>query len=104
MNPKAAQKALLMIYGRQTPMERAFRGQMLQETNGSGFTAFDSEILSSLAEQLQHKGWLTERQDRVLLKTMPRYARQILEMEDDQRLCAAIMRERNEVSTKEDIQ
>lgn len=91
-----ARKSLLMIYQRgQTPMERALKGQVLEEKNGCGFTAFDCEILTSFAEQLLAKGWLSERQDQILMKRMPRYARQILEMEDDQRLCAAIMRDRN---------
>lgn len=91
-----ARKSLLMIYQRgQTPMERALKGQVLEEKNGYGFTAFDCEILTSFAEQLLAKGWLSERQDQILMKRMPRYARQILEMENDQRLCAAIMQERN---------
>lgn len=91
-----ARKSLLMIYQRgQTPMERALKGQVLEEINGCGFTAFDCEILTSFAEQLLARGWLSERQDQILMKRMPRYARQILELENDQRLCAAIMQERN---------
>lgn len=100
-NPKAAQKALLMIYGSQTPMERAFRGQILEEKNGSGFTAFDSEILSSLAEQLQHKGWLSERQNLLLLRKMPRYARQIIEIVGEEKICDAIRRERASANSLE---
>ena len=91
-----ARKALLMIYQHgQTPIEQASNGHGLQEKNGCGFTAFDCEILTSFAEQLLAKDWLSERQDQILMNKMPRYARQILDMEDDQRLCAAIMRERN---------
>lgn len=91
-----ARKALLMIYRRgQTPMERALKGQVLEEKNGCGFTAFDCEILTSFAEQLISRGRLSERQDQILMNRMPRYARQILEMEDNQRLCAAIIRDRN---------
>ncbi len=91
-----ARKALLMIYRRgQTPMERALKGQVLEEKYGCGFTAFDCEILTSFAEQLISRGRLSERQDQILMNRMPRYARQILEMEDNQRLCAAIIRDRN---------
>ena len=100
-----AQKVLLMLYKcGQTPMERAFRGQMLEEKNGRGFTAFDSPLMTSFAEQLITKKRLSESQNQILLRRMPRYTRQVLEMVDNQELWNIILRKKTAICTKEDNQ
>ena len=85
---------LKMLYRNQTAMERAFRGQMLEEKNGRGFTAFDSPLLTSLAEQFITKKRLSDRQLQILFQKMPKYARQVLEVADNSSLHEAIMREK----------
>ena len=85
---------LKMLYRNQTAMERAFRGQMLEEKNGRGFTAFDSPLLTSLAEQFITNKRLSDRQLQILFQKMPKYARQFLEVADNSSLHEAIMREK----------
>lgn len=85
---------LKLLYRNQTAMERALRGQMLEEKNGRGFTAFDSPLLTSLAEQYITKKRLSDCQMQILFKKMPKYARQVLEVGDNSSLHEAIMRER----------
>lgn len=85
---------LKMLYRNQTAMDRAFRGQMLEEKNGRGFTAFDSPLLTSLAEQFITKKRLSDRQLQILFQKMPMYARQVLEVADNSSLHEAIMREK----------
>ena len=99
-NARNAQKGLLMIYKEQTPMERAFRGQMLEEKNGFGFTAFDSEILSSFAEQYLKQGWLSLRQNQILLHKMPKYTRQIVEIIGEEKIREAIRRKHDSVDSQ----
>ena len=99
-NARNAQKGLLMIYKEQTPMERAFRGQMLKEKNGFGFTAFDSEILSSFAEQFLKQGWLSLRQNQILLHKMPKYTRQIVEIIGEEKIREAIRRKHDSVDSQ----
>ena len=82
-------------------MERAFRGQILEEKNGFGFTAFDSEILSSFAEQLLKRGWLSFRQNEVLRRKMPRYSRQIVKITGEEKIREAIRRKHDSVDSQE---
>lgn len=56
----AVERALLNLYALQTESER-YEGDV-KETNGVGFNRYDAEFLSSLAEHLQKKGYLTPRQ------------------------------------------
>ena len=99
-NAQNAQKGLVLIYKQQTPMERAFRGQTLEEKNGFGFTAFDSEILSSFAEQMLKRGWLSFRQNEVLRRKMPKYARQIVEISGEEKIREAIRRKHDSVDSQ----
>ncbi len=97
-----AQKVLLNLYRHgQTPMERSLRGQILEEKNGQGFTAFDSPLLTSLAEQLITRKRLSNSQNMILLRRMPRYTRQVFEALNKQDLCNLILRERASNGTKE---
>ena len=71
-------KGLLTIYSYQTSEEQC-EGHT-KEFNGVGFSGFDSDILSSFAEQYKTKGWLSPKQMNFVKKYIPKYARQILEI------------------------
>ena len=71
-------KGLLTIYSYQTNEEQD--NGYTKEYNGVGFSGFDSEILSSFAEQYKAKGWLSPKQMMFVKKYIPKYARQILEI------------------------
>ena len=71
-------KGLLTIYSYQTSEEQD-KGYT-KEDNGVGFSGFDSEILSSFAEQYKTKGWLSPKQMNLVKKYLPKYARQLVEI------------------------
>lgn len=94
-DPECATRALMLLYEQgQTDTEKVHEGRVLEEVNGRGFTLYDSEFLTSLAEQYLHRGYLSHRQDAILMKKMPRYWRQILDMADAHNLTEAILRDR----------
>ena len=68
--------ALMTIYAYQTDEEQS-DGHTL-DYNGVGFSGVDSQILSSFAEQYHTKGFLSEKQMKLLKRIMPRYASQLL--------------------------
>ena len=74
-NKDWAQKALLKIYDNQTQDEQT--SGHTYNLNGIGFTGADSEILSSFANQLITKGYLSPKQMNIVLKKMPKYTNQI---------------------------
>lgn len=76
-NDKAAVKALLVIYSRQTQSEQA--SMATREHNAVGFTATDAEILTSFAEQFKRKGFLSFKQMGLLKKRITKYWKQLLE-------------------------
>lgn len=71
----AVKKALLRIWSYQTEAEKEV-GQT-RETNGVGFNGIDAEILTSFAEQLDKKGWLSPKQIAIARKKLKKYSRQI---------------------------
>ena len=71
-------KGLLTIYSYQTSEEQC-EGHT-KEFNGVGFSGFDSDILSSFAEQYKTKGWLSPKQIICVKKNMPKYARQLINL------------------------
>lgn len=75
---KSAQKALLTIYENQTSDERSYGATAYK--NKVGFTGLDAPFLTSLARQLLDRGRLTDKQNRALQKTMPKYAKQIVQI------------------------
>lgn len=77
-NDKAVCRALVAIYSRQTEHEKCI-GQT-KEHNGVGFSAFDAEFLSSLAEQVKTRGTLSPRQLELARKKVKSYWRQLLEI------------------------
>jgi len=69
-------RAIEVLYEYQTPDEK--QGMHTDELNGVGFSQFDSEILSSFAEQLKAGRQLSFRQIEVAQKLMPKYAGQLV--------------------------
>lgn len=76
-NDESVKKILLTIYSFQTEDEQ--RVQHTKHYNGMGFNGADSPILSSLAEQLKTKGWLSPKQIAVARKKCRKYASQYLQ-------------------------
>lgn len=80
---KWAIRALEIVFAGQTASEQT--RDITTELNGVGFTAFDAEILSSFAKQVErwkaNKAFpspLSEKQMALLFKRIPKYAEQVL--------------------------
>lgn len=76
-NPKKALQALVRIYDNQTAGEQS--SGLVTDYNGIGFTGTDSQILTSLAQQYQRKGYLSEKQMNIVFKKIGKYAGQLTE-------------------------
>lgn len=76
LNPTKAINALVTIYSYQTSDEKA--DGYTQEYNNVGFTGCDSQFLSSLAENYNKYGRLSENQVKCLMKLMPKYSAQLI--------------------------
>jgi hypothetical protein len=92
-NEKWAKAALLKIYDFQTADEKACG--FTRKYNNVGFSGADSEFMSSLAVQLQTKGWLSPKQMIYLHKRIHKYTRQIIEVSDSEKLIAMVAKSRN---------
>lgn len=68
-------QALLALYDRQTAQEQD--AMRTEELNGRGFTGWDAELLTAFAQQAQTKGWLSPKQDAILMKRLPKYSAQL---------------------------
>lgn len=80
-----ATKALVRIYKEnQTIVEQAKAETV--EDNGIGFTGTDASFLSSLADQLIVKGFLSDKQMGHVFNKMPKYWRQVMDMSDKEKL------------------
>ena len=77
-DPRWATRALLAIYEKQTESEK--QSETTREYNGVGFTAFDGELLTSFAKQVQAGRELSPRQLSYLFKRMPKYAGQLYQI------------------------
>ncbi len=69
-------RAIWVLFERQTPSERASRTTI--EDNGIGFNAFDAEFLTSLARQVDERGWLSPRQIKSGRRAVMKYAGQLV--------------------------
>jgi len=87
-NDKWAKAALLKIYEFQTADEQT--SGYTKHYNNVGFSGADSEFMSSLAEQLRTKGWLSPKQMVYLHKRIHKYTRQIIEVSDPEKLIAMV--------------
>jgi hypothetical protein len=75
-NDRAVERAIIAIWKKQTSSEQL--AQSTQEHNHVGFTAFDAEFLSSLAERLEWKKYaLTPKQLASGRKAILKYAGQL---------------------------
>ena len=77
-------RALDKIYQNQTADEQS--SGHTHYYNDVGFTGVDAEILTSFAEQLKSRGFLTEKQMRIVFKKMPKYWKQIRAISDQDAL------------------
>lgn len=82
LNDSWAQRALLAIYDRQTVAEQ-YMGHTVH-TNHQGFSKFDASLLTSFAKQLRDKGWLSQKQMKIVRRRMQKYAGQLLIVASEQ--------------------
>lgn len=87
----AVQRALIAIWERQTASEKA--SQNTHINNSVGFNGFDAGILSSFAEQLQTKGWLSTKQMVITRKRIMKYAGQLADIANEKLAPAATNQE-----------
>ena len=71
-----AHRGLQAIFKNQTDDEQD--GANVKYHNTMGFRCVDAHILTSFCNQLQRRGFLSEKQNAILLKKMPRYGRQLM--------------------------
>ena len=74
-NDKVLYSALKALYGEQTAEEQASFGTT--ETNGRGFSKVDAGFLTSCAQFLIKRGFLTDKQKAVVRKKLVKYNKQI---------------------------
>jgi hypothetical protein len=75
-NDKAVERALIVIYDRQTEEEKEI--EQTKDHNGIGFNSIDAEFLTSCAEGLKKYGKLTIKQIAVVRKRIRKYWKQLL--------------------------
>lgn len=85
-NEKWAVKGLLRIFERQTADEQ--ESENTRYHNKVGFTGADAEILTSFAKRVLGGKDLTEKQMKYVFKLMPKYARQLNEIAENERRAA----------------
>jgi len=73
-----AVRGLLALYRRQTEDEKV--AATTKHDNQAGFNAFDAEILTSFAEQVQQGRNLSYKQKNLLFKKIGKYAGQLLKI------------------------
>ena len=87
-NDRWAKHALLKIYELQTAEEQA--SGYTKVYNGVGFSGVHGEIMSSFAEQLLNKGWLSPKQMNYVHKIISKYTRQVIMISDIDKLTAMV--------------
>ena len=75
-NDEAVRRALIAINNRQTHVEQRV-GRTI-ENNGRGWNGRDAELMSSFADQLQRRGWLSFKQMCIARRRLMKYAGQLL--------------------------
>jgi len=83
-----AKAALLKIYEFQTAEEQDAGYTKIY--NGVGFSGAHGEIMSSFAEQLKNKGWLSPKQMTIVHKIIHKYTRQVIQISDLDKLTAMV--------------
>lgn len=74
-NSEAAIKAMMKIYANQTEDEQD--AEATRHRNNVGFNGTDAEILSSFSKQYQKRGFLSPKQNAILMKKIGKYAGQL---------------------------
>jgi hypothetical protein len=74
-DPAWTRRALVVLYSRQTEVEKV--GRHTDENNGVGFSKFDAEFMSSLAQQINDGSLLSLGQMSAVQKKIGRYAKQL---------------------------
>lgn len=88
-NPIWAVKAMVRIFKEnQTEQEQAVHAT--NQLNGIGFTGIDANILSSFSEQYEKRGTLSPKQTQLVLKMMPKYAKQVIAFSDKEKLIGMV--------------
>ena len=80
MDRRWAQRALLVIYSKQTMTEQV--EGYTSEVNGVGFSGADSDIMSSFAKFLKKNEYLSPTQMTILHKIIPKYWKQVIDNSD----------------------
>jgi hypothetical protein len=80
-----ASKAVVRIFN-ENQMEDEKNSDSAIHQNNIGFSGTDSEILSSFAKQIIAGRSLSTKQSHILLKLMPKYARQVIAFSDVEKL------------------
>ena len=75
---RMTKRSLLRLYSEQTDSEQAVGATT--EDNGFGFNGVDSEFLSSVARQLNEKGFITPKQGEWVHKKIQKYAGQLAKL------------------------
>lgn len=88
-NPTWAQRGLIRIFENQTEYEQS--AETVNEFNGIGFTKSDGQLLTSFANQLSNRGFLSPKQMNILFRRMPKYAGQLFETKTDKAHLLEIM-------------
>lgn len=81
-NDNAVRKAIMLIYARQTEIER--RNREASEDNNIGFTKHDAREMSEIAEKLQRGEDLTAGEMAKSRNKMQKYWRQLMEISIEQ--------------------
>lgn len=87
-----ATHALELIMSKQTMEEQNSDRTVFH--NCVGFTGHDSPLLSSFAKQWRDRQWLSEKQMKVLKKTINKYWSQVIDASDERKLLKKIITER----------
>lgn len=88
-NDKMVERSLLKMYDRQEDDEKA--AQETRKHNSVGFNGADAPILSSIAQQLTNKGWISQKQRELCRKKLMKYAGQLAEIANDTNKTAVAM-------------
>lgn len=99
-NTEKARRALLLIYSRQTISEQ--NSSKTIEYNCKGFTTLDAKILTNIAVFYKNNNFLTSKQDQIVKRLIPKYARQILDSSIERGLIVQISPRRYEILDKKD--
>jgi hypothetical protein len=75
-NDEFLYKALKVLYNNQTEDEQ--NSKETKEYNGIGFNGLDAPIMSSFAEFLNKRGFLSKKQKAIARKKMAKYAKQVM--------------------------